>query len=96
MSEIEMTPVESSNLEAVGYDADAKVLRVQFKNLATYEYANVPPEAYAGLMGAKSKGAYLASIIKPNYTATKQPVEPAEQPAESEPADRDMGTAEAW
>lgn len=31
MSDIEMTPVDSSNIAAIGYHAEERVLRVQFR-----------------------------------------------------------------
>jgi hypothetical protein len=60
----EMVPVTSSNLKAVGYDADAKELHVQFKNGGHYSYAGVPPEKHRALMAAASKGAHLHAHIK--------------------------------
>jgi hypothetical protein len=59
-----MTPVESSNLAEVGYDADRMELHVLFKGGARYVYFEVPGEVYTGLMAAESKGIYLNTHVK--------------------------------
>lgn len=61
---MELIPISSSNLSAVGYDEGPMTLQVQFKNGATYSYANVEPETYAAMM-AGDPGEYFATIIKP-------------------------------
>lgn len=50
--------VDSSNLHSVGYDADRKLLEIQFNGGEVYEYYQVPPETYESLMKADSKGRY--------------------------------------
>lgn len=59
-----MTPVVSSNLSAIGYDAQTKILRVRFKSGGLYEYQNVSPELHSALMRAESKGGFLAKHVK--------------------------------
>ncbi|MBA7540511.1 hypothetical protein ES705_32810 [subsurface metagenome] len=34
--------VESSNLASVGYDADKKILEIEFNHGGVYQYFNVP------------------------------------------------------
>lgn len=63
--------VESSNLAAIGYDPEARVLEVEFKKGGVYQYAEVPTEEYEALMSAESKGKYLAAYIKPRYPCTR-------------------------
>lgn len=70
---IPMAEVASSNLAQVGYDRAARVLRVQFRSGATYDYAGVPPEVAAHLLTAPSAGGALAALVKPHYPATKLP-----------------------
>ena len=63
-----MVPVESTSIELVGYDEDARELYVRFLNRGrTYVYFDVPPEAYAALLDAPSKGRYLNFEIKPYH-----------------------------
>ena len=72
---IPLTPVESSQIAAVGYDEEKNILAVQFKNgVATgvvYHYDGVSPEKYAGLTGAESLGSYFFKSIKPEHAFTK-------------------------
>lgn len=59
-----MTPVESTNLSAIGYDYDLGTLRIDFIKGGSYEYYGVPAEVYEGLLSAGSKGQYLNMNIK--------------------------------
>jgi KTSC domain len=63
---MQMIPVASSDLAAVGYNTETRKLIVQFHN-GTYEYSNVPENVYRGLMSASSKGRYLHQFIKNHY-----------------------------
>lgn len=58
------TPVSSSNLASVGYDAEQQILEVEFLNRSIYQYLNVPSYIYSGLMSASSHGSYLDSHVK--------------------------------
>jgi hypothetical protein len=72
MIPIDWTSVESSNVDAVKYDAVASELHVRFKHGGTYVYEDVEPEDAEGLMHASSPGQYLhANIIgSHNYRKT--------------------------
>lgn len=67
---IALTPVESSQFKAYGYDADTQTLAIEFhsksedKPGAVYHYANVTPEAWAEFQAAESKGAHFNRAIK--------------------------------
>lgn len=65
------TVVASSNLRSVGYDPSSMTLEVEFHDGGVYQYSSVPASVYAGLMGAGSKGSYLASHIKNRYPTRK-------------------------
>lgn len=68
----EMIFVDSSNIEAIGYDAAALELHVRFvKSGETYVYHAVEEWRFQELMQADSKGAYLNANIKPNYQYSK-------------------------
>lgn len=70
-----LTPVESSNIRAVGYDAEQQALTVQFKDGVSHVYADVPPETHAGLMGdgkpGHSVGKYFHANIKGSFKSEK-------------------------
>ena len=61
---MELQPVSSSNLKAVGYDSESKTLQIEFLSGGLYEYYNVPESIYNGLMSASSHGSYFDKYIK--------------------------------
>jgi hypothetical protein len=61
---IERTPVRSSNISSIGYDAQAKVLEMAFHSGTEYRYFGVPEHLYYGLMNASSHGKYFDLYIK--------------------------------
>ena len=63
---IALVPVESSQVDRVGYDEATKTLAVQFKHgaRAIYHYPEVSPEMHRAFMGAKSKGVFFREHIK--------------------------------
>ena len=60
-----MIPVSSSNIAAIGYDGST--LYVRFHSGGLYAYFSVPQPVYDGLMSAPSHGKFLAAYIKGNY-----------------------------
>lgn len=67
-----MQPVTSSSIDAVGYHQDTRTLHVRFASGATYEYRNVDPEEHAALIEAKSIGAHFAANIRNQYKGVRQ------------------------
>ena len=61
---MERLPVESSNVKEVGYDAETKVLEVEFKSGGIYQYAGVQPEMFADLLEAESIGRFVAQVVR--------------------------------
>lgn len=68
---MEMTRVESSNVETVGYEEESQTLQVEFKNGGMYQYFDVPMHVYEELRDADSVGKYLAYNIKGTYRYSK-------------------------
>lgn len=66
-----MTPVKSSNLDAIGYDAKSRALTVRFKSGATHRYDDVPPEKHAALMAADSIGSHFHANIRNAHKSSK-------------------------
>ena len=62
-----MIPVDSSDLSAVGYDADAQVLYISFHSGGLYRYFDVPEAVYQGLLSASSKGRFFHAHIRNVY-----------------------------
>lgn len=70
MTHIEMKPVDSAQIMAIGHDPESSTLRIQFKKWdgspgSTYEYANAPTDKHAAFMAADSKGKFFGEHIKP-------------------------------
>ena len=60
-------PVQSSNVEEVGYEQETMTLEVLFHNGNVYQYFDVPQSVYEGLLRAESVGKFLNTQIKNNY-----------------------------
>lgn len=60
-----MTHINSSNLESVGYENNT--LYIRFHSGGLYSYSNVPESVYQGLMTAGSHGRYFHYNIKGRY-----------------------------
>jgi hypothetical protein len=71
---ITMTAVKSSQIAAVGYDAGAQTLAVQFVRGYTYHYTPVPEAVYQGLLAAESVGKFFGANVKnaPEIKCTRQ------------------------
>jgi len=63
----DMQPVSSSNIAAVGFDAENQTVYVQFLNGSTYAYKGVPEHEFENLRTAPSVGAYLNRNFKNVY-----------------------------
>ena len=55
---------ESSNVVSVGYDETSRVLEIEFTRRAVYQYVDVPPAIYEGLLAADSPGKYLNANVR--------------------------------
>lgn len=60
---VDLKPVRSSMLAAIGYDFRTGLLVVLFNNGRAYEYYDVPLEHYGGLMVTDSIGGYMRRHI---------------------------------
>ncbi|MEV4557714.1 KTSC domain-containing protein [Kitasatospora sp. NPDC049285] len=69
---MQLVPVQSSNLAAVGYEPMTYLLEIQFRNGTAYQYFNVPSAVHQGLMEAQSKGQYFDHFVKKPGYAFKQ------------------------
>lgn len=62
---IKMQRVFSTNLIAIGYNENKRVLRVIFKGNSSYLYFGVEPEVYNTILQSESKGRSLnESVIR--------------------------------
>lgn len=63
----DMQPVSSSNIAAVGYDAENQTVYVQYLKGSTYAYKGVPEHEFENLRTAPSVGSYLNRNFKNVY-----------------------------
>lgn len=59
---MKLTP-RSKRIAAIGYDLNSATLRLKFSNGALYDYSDVPPERYQGMLSSDSMGNYFAAFI---------------------------------
>jgi len=64
-------PVESSVLVSAGYLPQRRTLEIEFRSGMLYQYFDVPPETYTGLLTAVSKGAYFNANIRNSFSTRK-------------------------
>jgi ATP-dependent DNA helicase RecG len=69
---IKRTPVASSNIASVGYDAENQILEIEFHHGAIYQYFDVPKEVYDELMRAGAIGSYYMNEIKEKFKNQKK------------------------
>ena len=63
--------LSSTTMLAAGYDADKKILEIQFVSGDVYQYFDVPLEIYNRLLEAESYGHYFNYNIRDNYSFLK-------------------------
>jgi hypothetical protein len=68
---VDLVPVQSSNIEAVGYDPEQKTMSVRFKGGNIYHYHDVEKDTHEALVGAKSVGSHFHANIKNKYKFSK-------------------------
>ncbi len=66
-----MTPVKSSNIHSVGYDAPTETMRVRFLSGATHQYRPVPGWAHRSFVNAPSIGSHFAEHVRGRYESKR-------------------------
>lgn len=64
---MEMIPVRSSAITAIGYDQDSMRMQIRFSQGHTYTFCRVPQNIFEGLLAAGSKGSYYDRYIRDRY-----------------------------
>lgn len=67
---MQMQPVSSSSISAIGYDPATETLAVEFTSGSTYLYSGVPVDVFQALRDADSVGKYFYARIRNQYPAT--------------------------
>ena len=66
-TKIGLEPVESSNIEAAGYNSKRRIFAVRFKSGRVYEHSGVPHQTYSTFLKAESKGKAYNRLIKERF-----------------------------
>lgn len=66
---MKLVPVKSSNISAIGYDANSQTMEIEFRGGGVYRYSGIPPALHRALFTSPSKGKFFADFIKPRYDA---------------------------
>ena len=61
---MEMVPVSSSQISAIGYEQETLKAQVRFTNGSLYEYDDVPKSTIDAVMGADSVGKAFNLLMK--------------------------------
>ena len=68
MKNIKMIEVESSNIQAIGFDPKSSTLYVTFKPMSDYSYSGVDKDVFEEFLASESKGKFFHQYIKNNYS----------------------------
>jgi len=63
----ELNPVNSSNVESIGYDPENEIVFVKYSTQKVYAYKGVPEFEYQNLLCSASIGSYLHRNYKNVY-----------------------------
>jgi len=68
VKEMEIIPVESSYIEAIGYDESKGTLLVRFRDGSPpYLFVDVPRAIHVAFLAAESKGEYFNAEVRNRY-----------------------------
>ncbi len=68
---MDMKPIHSGRLRAIGYDAGRRTLRVRLDDGTTLEYAGVGPELWRRLSGSTSAWSVYRDSIEEEFAARR-------------------------
>lgn len=68
---MEMKQVNAGKLRYIGYDAGARLLRVEFDDRKLVEYAGVPAETWRRLSTSGSMWSYFRDNVEDEYAARR-------------------------
>ena len=69
---VEMVPVSSTNVSAVGYDPETREMTVEFQSGNVYVYSGVPAEVPEELKASASPGSYFYRNVRNQYRFRKE------------------------
>jgi hypothetical protein len=70
---------DSSNIESIAYERNARSLFVTFKSARVYRYEDVPLSVVSAFLAAPSKGQYFGGNVRSHYPTHRLEEEEIEQ-----------------
>ncbi len=67
MTAIQLHPVISTSIKAIGYDVKTETLAVEFQSGKLYYYIQVPADVYADFCNTPSLGIFFQDHIRDQY-----------------------------
>ncbi len=67
-NKIKMLSMDSTNIDAIGYDKETQTLEIHFLSGGKYQYNPVPEQTWKAFNIAKSVGSFFFKYIKSNAT----------------------------
>jgi len=67
-----LSQVESSLIDAIGYDTETQELTVKFKRGGVFAYEEVPKDTFQAFLNAESIGRYFLAHIKHKFNYRKE------------------------
>jgi len=64
---MDMIPVRSSAIFAIGYDPTSGRMKIRFNQGHTYDFCRVPEHVFEAFLNSSSKGRYYDLHIKDRY-----------------------------
>ena len=64
---VERAPVESTSIVSAGYDAERRLLEIEFVGGGVYRYFEVPTAVIAGFLAADSKGRFVNQHVRDRF-----------------------------
>jgi hypothetical protein len=69
---LERTAVNSTNVRAIGYDAQTQTLEIEYASGMIYQYFDVSESVYLEVINSSSVGTAVNTIIKGSFRYSKQ------------------------
>jgi len=64
--------INSSVFKSVGYDRDARILELEFRDTGNvWQYHSFPPLAYKKFINSESRGHFFTTLIRNKYPAVQ-------------------------
>ncbi|WP_199909653.1 MULTISPECIES: KTSC domain-containing protein [Sphingomonadaceae] len=64
---------QSSMISRIGFDDDAGILSISFRDTGTYLYYDVPAETFEAFCHAASAGSFFNELIKDRFRYARDP-----------------------